>query len=511
MELILELPAKNCEIINKNGTIVLCTLWTPVDYVQRRLQESRPDLLTTASELALIGGLYGGGLNVMLRHLHRNPQLETIVLVGKDFSGTSEHLKLFLAGRISLTGERQTYVFADGHAEDLEKMLIEGTDSAYVSDSLLLPEMLLTRPEIIDLSGPVTEETLTRLEEVCRHRAPKKPPMRRPELVELPQPQVTTFPSDRFSHALGGPTIALAWKELLATLARFGRKVRFRNGKERLELFNVKTVVDAPGDLSDDEIKLLNVSPRQLQDYRRQLLSPDLEQGLSYTYGHRMRKHFGGDHLAWAANDLAKASDGRHAYIALWDNQRDQTGHDAPCLVSVFFRKIDGQVHLSVVFRSHNGGRAWPVNCAGLFGLLETVCRLANESPERTEEDDLTPGKLIVNSLSLSLDPADLPQISPLLEERLQRPYKLVPDPFGFFRITVDRESQSIVVHHHSPEGELLEHFSGQTPSELGRLLTKSKSVSDLSHAMYLGGQLERAYRCLRGGLEYSQDNSSLD
>jgi hypothetical protein len=87
----------------------------------------------------------------------------------------------------------------------------------------------------------------------------------------------------------------------------------------------------------------------------------------------------------------------------------------------------------------------------------------------------------------------------------------MVPDPNGFFRITIDHNLNKIILYHHSPEGELIGEFSGDTPQEVGWQLTKSKAVSDIYHSLYLGGQLERAYHCLRKGLEYSQDKALLD
>ncbi|MDR2368143.1 MAG: hypothetical protein LBF58_08565 [Deltaproteobacteria bacterium] len=511
MLLTLAIEAKNIIVINRGGTVGICSLWTPVEYLRRRIAEKRPGLLADGSPIALIGGLYGGGLNVMLRNVHHNPQIDTLILCGKDFSGASDHLKLFLGGKVTMTGKKQPYVYDDGRAEELEKLVIEGPGASYTMDSLLLPDMLLTTPRALDLTGPITDAVIDEISSFLASYRPAGPPPGRPAAIPLPKPRVDLFPSDPFGHQIQEPTIVEAWAEILTRLHRFGRPVRLRNGKERLELMNFKAVIENPLLITADDRALLNVSETKLSEYQAQLLSPDLDHGMPYTYGNRMRRYFNVDLLDWAARDLARAGDSRHAYLALWDNNADPEGHDSPCLVSIFFRKTDDKVHLTAQFRSHNGARAWPVNCVGLQGLLKSVCEAANSDPARTETHSLTPGRLTVISLSLSLDPADLPQVLSVIEAREARAFKMKTDPNGFFRIAVNHDEGLIVVFHHAPDGELLFEYSGKTPSEIGWRLAKNKAFSDPYHALYLGGQLERAWRSLRLGTEYSQDKSLPD
>jgi thymidylate synthase len=254
----------------------------------------------------------------------------------------------------------------------------------------------------------------------------------------------------------------------------------------------------------------LDLSPAALEDYKRAFLDPELGEGMSYSYGNRLRQYFGADLARAAAADLALAGDRRHAYATLWDNRRDLGGSDAPCLVSVFFRKIAGQVHLSAVFRSHNAARAWPVNCVGLYGLMEFVCGEANRDPGRAEPEELRPGVLTVTSMSISLDPADLGQVGGLIAERASRPCQETRDPNGFFRLSVDHQAGELVAHHHGPDSELLAEYRAKTPGQMSWRLQRDRAVSDPGHAMYLGSQLERAWHCLRKGLEYVQDKSDL-
>lgn len=509
MKLQLALPAKSVVEVNPRGTVAVCSLWTPVDYLKRTIGDRVPALLDEDGPIALMGGLYGGGLSVMLRNLHHNPQIDTVVVCGKDFSGAGVHLANFLQGKIDRTGAVQRYVFDDGREEELEKISVPGPFSAYVMDGLLLPEGFERPPAVIDLTeaeGRLPE----RLLEFFSSYEPRPGPESRPGPVPLPRPVVDTRPSDIFSFVISEGTITEAWTELLSTLARFGRPVSFRNGKERLELLNVKAVVHEPGKVSETDLTRLDLSAAALESYKSELIRPDLKDGMSYTYGHRLRSYFGRDLLMEAVRDLALAGDRRHAYISLWDNLRDLGAGDAPCLASLFFRKIGPRVNLSAVFRSHNAARAWPVNCFGLYGLMEFACREANNHPGRTEPETLLPGTLVVTSMSISLDPADLGQVGGIIKDQDSRAYAEKLDPRGFFRISVDLEAKDLVAHHHAPDGELLAEYRAKRPSEMGWLLQRAKAVSDIGHAMYLGSQLERAWYYLSRGMEYVQDKSKL-
>ncbi|MDR1486750.1 MAG: hypothetical protein LBT62_01970 [Deltaproteobacteria bacterium] len=511
MDLELAIAVKNIKPVNPKGTVAICSLWTPIDYLWKIWRQAKPDIFDAPSPFALIGGLYGGGLNIMLRNLHHNPQIDTIILFGKDFSGASHQLSNFFSGKIVRTDQWQDYIFDDGHIEKLEKITIEGPQSTYSMDSLIYPEIFSKKPQVENWTGLSHKDLKERLETFFDNYKPASPPLVRPAGIPLPKPIINTYPSNRFSHVITAETITQAWSELVFKLSRFGNAVSFRNGKQRLELNNLKAVVTNPGRMEQTDFAKINLSSENLLEYKNELIDGSLKHGLTYTYGHRLRTHFNEDLLMQAVSDLSSAGDSRHAYISLWDNNTDIKGHDSPCLVTVFFRKIDDKMHLSALFRSHNASRAWPVNCVGLYGLMEFVCRKLNE--KRGQHDvspPFTPGTLTVTSLSITLDPADFLQVKPIIEEWTSRPYKLSHDPNGFFKIGVDPQAEELVALHYSGDGELLDEYRAKTPQQMNWLLAKAHAVSDISHAIYLGGQLERAWHCLEHGKQYVQDKTKI-
>lgn len=510
----LAIGAEGLIIVNPKGTIALCSLWTPPAYVERRLRDLVPEALDKEGPVAVLGGLYGGGLKIMLRNLHHNPQLDTVILYGQDFSGAGEHLRKFFRGEITHTGIIRPYLFADGTRRELETIAIQGERGVYSMDSLLLPENFARIPKIKDL-GPSTGAVRAMLlsEFLSEYRPEEATGLARPEPVPLPIPEIHAFPSDPGGHSIVADSIMEAWQETLWRLARFGVERTFRNGKLRRELMNYKALVRDP--LGHDPVKASgppwNLDPGQAEDYVAELFIKDIHEGFHYTYGNRLREHFGQDSLMKVALDLSKDKDSRHAFISLWDNTSDLDASSAPCLVSLFFRKASGLLHLTATFRSHNASKAWPLNALGLLGVMRVVADWANQSPGRTEKDVLTPGTLTVISQSLTLDPNDLPDVEKILAHREAAGYRMAQDPNGYFRITVDHQAKEIVALHFAQDSEELGEYRGDNPNRIMERMHMDLCVSDIGHAMYLGSQLQRAWQALVSGKDYVQDKKKPD
>ncbi len=488
----LALPAKNVVVLNPRARLALCTLWTPPEYVLKILESHGLDLSPENSPLALIGGLFGGGLKIMLRNLAHNPQIERVLLYGKDFSGGGEQLANFFAGRVERTGRKRTYLFANSERRELELVAIKGRDSVYIMDDLLLPEHFERPPAIEEINFGRPEELLRAVHEFAA-MAPSKKPLPPRLLAELPRAETTQYPSETRSHVVTGDSITETWEKLLCRLSRFAAPVVFRDGKRRHELLNMKAVILKPGLFDREELARLNISEAEIAAYKESLLSARFsEADGSYSYGNRMRAYFGRDMLALAAADLAQNLDSRHGFITLWDNGRDLEASESPCLVSLFFRKIGDKIDLTATFRSHNATRAWPRNAFGLHGIMEEVARLANNQPGRSEERELAPGALTVLSLSISIDPSDLDNVQGHIDDYKNRPRRIRQDPCGYVKIAADQETGEIVLQHYSHEDELLDEYRDENPAALAQKICRAEVVSDISHALYIGMELER-------------------
>jgi hypothetical protein len=79
-------------------------------------------------------------------------------------------------------------------------------------------------------------------------------------------------------------------------------------------------------------------------------------------------------------------------------------------------------------------------------------------------------------------------------------------DPKGFFTIKPFPEDGLIRVRHYSARHELDTTIEGKTAEEIYNTIVKAEMVSLLSHAAYLGSELQKAEIALKKKISYIQD-----
>lgn len=476
-------------VINPAGVIGVVTLWSRPEYVRERFQEAGVDLNPATSPVAVFGTLYGNGLREMLRNLLWNPQIQELWLCGRDLSGSrTELLHFFRYGLEPVPDAAIQYLSTDGLPR--HPWRIVGTHR--LIDGLVTPEHFARPPRLVDLGSPEGEGSLERVRAAwAAFRPPMIEDLRRPEAVPpLPQVHIEHFPSNPRAHQVVQESPLEAWLELVYLLRRFGRRVRLAKG-ERLELQNLRVVVEEPHKAAPEQLRELNLDPQRVERYYQDFLLAELPPDASYTYGHRLRRYFGVDAPAVLAARLEADPEDRKAYFTLWDNCRDLTGAESrPCLVSVYVRKFDGRLTLTATFRTHNGLDAWLLNFYGLMRLQREIAGQVG----------LPPGAITVFSHSISLDPRELDRA---LAVAGKRRWRLRLDPMGYFRVTLD--GGEILVEHRYGDATLTE-YRGKSAVSLQHQIARDLALSDLNHAMYLGRQLARAELALKEGREFVQD-----
>ncbi|MCX5889299.1 MAG: thymidylate synthase [Deltaproteobacteria bacterium] len=475
-------------IINPYGSIGVVTLWSRVDYVIERFRQAGVDLDPATSPIAVFGNLYGNGLREMLRNLLYNPQIQVLLICGNNRSSSFEELNNFFGrGLEPVKGSPIKYKRPESGV-DVTPCHIRGTKR--VIDDLVSPEHFGNHPQIIWMGDPQQLTTIDFISDFFATwpLAPAAAWSR--QQVTLPEVEVQYFPSNPRSQVVVRDTILEAWKEVLHLLSRFGRRVTLKKG-ERLELQQVKVVVEKPRFEPEDQLRAVNLDPDRLRRYQQNILQGEMRPDETYNYGHRLRTYFGLDTLAACAARLKKDSEDRKSYVTLWDNARDLGRVEGrPCLVSLYFRKFEGKLTLSATFRTHNAMDAYPMNLYGLQAILHSVA----------EEAGLTPCALVVISHSLGLDPKELDRALLIIG---QRPFKVRLDPMGYFRITVD--GKDILVEHRF-EDVTLKEYRGHKAERLQHEIARDVALSDINHAIYLGRQLARAEMALKAGREFVQE-----
>lgn len=477
--------ADRLRTVNPAGDVALCTLWSKVESAMKILEEAGVDLSPETSRLALATNLYGNGLPQMLRNLLWNPQIRRIVIVGKNLSGSREWLLNFFEHGL----EEVEFLGAKAHRIRNTQRTIDGC---------VRPEHFASKIEFAtfgDLGDPATKAGLKQYFEslppfeLCTAERVEPPP--------VPEPAVTRYPSEPRAHTIVRDTPMEAWTELIFRLYRFGHRnlVAKKGTKEgRIELQNVKVIVEKPVEESDDTLRQYGFSLEKFRGYQQRILDPVKPPDLGYTYGNRLRGYFRHngelvDSLAIAGDRLREKPDSRHEYITLWDNSRDlPEGADTPCFVTAFFRKFENQLTLTATFRAHNSMEAWPENLYGLIAIQRFVAGRAG----------MEPGPITVISHSISIDLPSLAKAKRIADgkesdEVLDARGKLGPrmDYNGAFTTTFDRSTWELVVEH-SFDGMKIGEYRGKSAEEIERQLARDVALSEISHALYLGREIAR-------------------
>lgn len=476
-------------LLNPRGTIGLLTLWSKVDYVLERFRQAGVDLNPETSPLAACGTLYGNGLRELLRNLLYNPQIRTLVVCGRNRSQSLEELEAFF--KLGLEESPSPLLaFAPGpDGQPVATCRIRGTNR--IIDNLVRPELFQTPPRLVKLGEPQAEECLHKIREFFAGLAPVPGDPLPPRLaIPLPQPLISHFPCNPRGQVVVKSRPLAAWQEILYLLTRFGEPVRLAKG-ERLELQNVKVVVEEPVFEPEDELRTCHFDPEQLRRYQADFLRGERGPDETYSYGHRLRAYFGQDNLAACCRRLRADPEDRKAYLTLWDNRRDlEVPRGQPCFVSLFCRRAGGRLTLTATFRTHNALDAWLPNFYGLMAIRDYICREVGQEP----------GAITVISHSLTLDRRELDRALALVARRT---LAYAEDPCGYFRISLD--GPEILVEHRYGDVTLKD-YRGRKAVQLQQQLIKDLALSDLNHAMYLGRQLARAEECLRSGRPFTQE-----
>lgn len=89
---------------------------------------------------------------------------------------------------------------------------------------------------------------------------------------------------------------------------------------------------------------------------------------------------------------------------------------------------------------------------------------------------------------------------------RAREPSRIEMDKGGYFVILPQHEKRTITVEHYSYDNTLLRNIEGKTARELYLTIVNNGWATQLSHAAYLGKELEKAQLSIELGFKYVQD-----
>ena len=445
--------ADRLTILNPEGDVGICTLWTPVKTALGILGRLGIDMDPSTSRIAVVANLYGDGLPQMIRNLLWSPQIRHLVVFGQDLSGSEDKLfdELF-----------------KGEFHDKFKHLI-----------------------IHSLGNPSTPVTLLDIRRIFKNIPPKlkfAPPRIN---APLPKYEPVTYPSDPSGHTIIARHPIDAWEDVVCRVMRFG----VPNSKGKLELLNLKVVINEPTSEADCDLKKYGFSRNEMTVYQNSWYNDDLDDETDYTYGNRLAGT-----LDRVIDRLNENKYDRGCYITLWFNDFDLTDDEIqshPCMVSLYFRLFEGKLTLSATFRVHNVMSAWLKNVYGLMSVRHRVARNV----------DIPPGAITVTSHSISIDPSATERYA-LAEQilavkrddmdvdRATGKRSLKEDPNGYFVFEI---AGGEIVATLKKDGAALQTYQGKTAREIEAQIARDSAISLVSHALYVGRTLKTMEDKLKG------------
>lgn len=488
--------------VNPTGDVGLITLWSPYRTAQRKLDAISPAILDPErSRIAVVSNLYGDGLFAMLCNLLYNPQVRHLIAIGENLGlSTCDEIEAFLHHGLEDDGMLGVPV-----------KRVRGTERVFPStpefDEARLRETLSFR-YLGKLSRPALGDELTELlRKLPRRKNGSSPRRLRVDIPTAIADDYVYMPSEPTAHQVVRRRPLDCWEELIVRVVRFGRPIELATGP-RLELLNARAVVTDPADDPEPALRQFGFDTRRLRAYQERILDPELPDGISYTYGNRLRGYFdqttsATDTLRTVIEALRRDPRTRGAYVSLWDSAADlprlsRPEHPAtPCLTTLFFRVAAGRLTMTATYRAHSLLTAWLENVYGLMAIQRHVASGAG----------IDVGPITVLSHSLGIDPRN-PRYE--LARTIAANWKrdddvdretgkssLREDPNGYFVVTVDEEEGEIVAEHRY-SGVLVKRYAAERAASIGQQIAADMAVTLVSHALWLGRELTLKEQILR-------------
>ncbi|MBD2442539.1 DUF4346 domain-containing protein [Dolichospermum sp. FACHB-1091] len=479
------------QLIYGSGQTAVITGWTVKETVYKHLKET---------EYAVIGQLYSPtrGINLLIRNLLLNPHVRYLVILNATKedknAGACQCLGDFfrygVEASISDTGRKSWvirslipgYIDIDIDINALEKLRhsVEIQDAISISDAV----------EKIKFYG--------NKKIVTSWGIPLQFPM---NVVES-----NVFPGTRYGHRIEGKTIAETWVKIIHRIKTTGTiRPTGYDGKWQ-ELIDLMAVVtEEPDDFYFPEPNYLPIDRSFLEEYISQILDDAINQeGVKYTYGQRLRSWFGRDQIEQVIEKLAHDINSARAVMSLWDASQDHNDNP-PCLNHIWVRIVDNELSLTATFRSNDMFSAWPANAMGLRALQKYIYdALINKT-----DHILKMGALITISQSAHIYDDCFENVANVISSQYSKiaQRKDYFDPAGSFIITI--QDNQIIVEHTTPgSGEVVNCYSGKSAHKLSQQIFTDCPGLQVSHAMYLGVELQKAEMALlmKEQLIYEQD-----
>lgn len=480
------------QLIYGSGHTAVVTGWTLKNAIARHL---------APQDYAVIGQLYSPtrGINFLLRNLLYNPHVRFLVVLNATKEDQNSG-----AGICLLDFFRNG--FDEGYSDTGRKTwIIRSKVPGFIDIEIDADTLEKLRRNLEVQAAHTITEAVAYVQQYARLKDVK--PWGIKQQFQSIKIEPNVLPGVRYGHRIEGKTIAETWVKIIHRIKTTGTIRPTGYDGQWQELIDLVAIVsDEPENFYFPEPNYLPSNRTFIQEYISQILddAPDTE-GVKYTYGQRLRSHFGRDQIEQVIQKLIVDIDSARAVMSLWDVQDHEANNSPPCLNHIWVRVVDNELSLTATFRSNDMFSAWVANAFGLRALQQHIrTGIATRC-----EHNLKMGPLITISQSAHIYDDCWENAAHVIASQYykicqQRDYA---DPAGSFVINV--QDGKIIVEHMTPgSGEVVNCYSGKVASQLYRQIAADCPGLQVEHAMYLGCELQKAEVAIsmKQGSSYQQD-----
>ncbi|MEA3357639.1 MAG: thymidylate synthase [Patescibacteria group bacterium] len=475
------------------SNIGLVTLWTPVRNITSKLDRKL---------FKVAGQLYSHrGINFIIRNILANPTIDTLLVCGKDLSGSGKTLKSFFMNGIK-----------KGHT-------IIGAGNTRIDSALPTKAINDFRKNVklVDLIGEINpgkiSKTLTGL------RSPRK---RWAKPRKFPMPKHTKadrFPSEKIGFKINAHYIWEGWIQALRIIEKFGSRTGMVKVSELKEVLDLIVIIDEEDSQNPKIINEFPFNQNDLNKYYKNFFSKRAEKG-SYNYGERIFSYPDSgtnsrtkklDQIKIITEKMSRDSRDRGLICCLWqpwidneskgwmsDDKKAKAGN-APCLTFLQFTYRSRKLNLTAYFRSSDMFSGWPLNCMALRKLQYGVAKATGKSI----------GKLVTISNCAHVYEKDYADMSDVIKKYKGKTF-CQPDERG--ACMIETKKSHIIVKHLSPKGDtvLQEYrFRGNIDKAALKIIDKLNNAQIFSRSDHMADiaiELTKAEYCIKKGIPYVQD-----
>ena len=459
--------------ICEEGFICICTFWTKKEYVEDIITEENKKKVLT------VGNLYTlEGMKYVIKNIFLCPNVNYLIFTGNDLNNIKDKIKK-----------------ANFNCKD--ELFWEYFDSHSI---------------FVDNYKNINS-TIEKLE--------KKEPWIT-EIVEF-QDVNQDLMKNKFQSEIQGfmvrdKNLYRMWQKALTKIKLFGT---YKDNKTKEILTLISILTDKI--VLDERMPSIDI----IESYLPQVISNTPTEGLTYTYGSRLHDT---KQINEVIVSLRKNKDNRNGISVTWKPELDYH-KEPPCLILVDFKIQENILYMTAYFRSHDIYKAYCMNIIALQSLQEKIVNALNEDHDYEKDLDNNINHNEMPKFTIENNKIEILPKYPITKngnDLIKRGYLTVIsnsahvyeqdfeklekvgmldcnlDERGYFIIDLDRDEKKLSVTLMNSKNEPVTHFKEDDVHKLRDLCLPY--ISEVSHALYLGSELQRAKHCLITGEEYIQD-----